>query len=155
MIKIRSIMTKDVVTISQDSSIIEAAKLMESRSVSSLVVVDKSKPVAIISENDIIKGIVSRKGRVKDVMDRDFMAISPSTKFSEISKTVREEKIKRFPVVENEKLIGLITETDIIEATRDFTRFHQIVQEVILTIFGLATAFFLFYFSPIGGSIFR
>ena len=155
MIKIRSIMTKDVVTISQNSSIMEAAKLMESKSVSSLVVVDKSKPIAIISENDIIKGVVSRKGRVKDVMSKDFTVISPLTKFSEISKTVREEKIKRFPVVENEKLIGLITETDIIETTRDFTRFHQIVQEVILAIFGLATAFFLFYFSPIGASIFR
>ncbi len=155
MIKIRSIMTKDVVIISQNSSIMEAAKLMASRSVSSLVVVDKSKPIAIISENDIIKGIVSKKGRVKDVMSKDFMVISPLTKFSEISKTVREEKIKSFPVVENEKLVGLVTETDIIEATRDFTRFHQIVQEVILAIFGLATAFFLFYFSPIGASIFR
>lgn len=155
MIKVRSIMTKDVVTISQNSGIMEAAKLMESKSVSSLVVVDKSKPIAIISENDIIKGIVSRKGRVKDLMSKDFIIISPLTKFSEISKTVRDGKIKRFPVVENEKLIGLITETDIIEATRDFTRFHQIVQEVILAIFGLATAFFLFYFSPIGASIFR
>jgi len=155
MIKIRSIMTKDVVTISQNSSIIEAAKLMKSRSVSSLIVVDKNESIAIISENDIIKGIVSKKGSVRDVMSRDFIVISPLTRFSEISKTVRDGKIKRFPVVENEKLIGLITETDIIGATRDFTRFHQIVQELILAIFGLATAFFLFYFSPIGASIFR
>ena len=87
-------------------------------------------------------------------MDKGFMAISPLTKFSDISKALKEGKIKRFPVVQNEQLIGLITETDIIEATRDFTRFHQIVQEVILTIFGLATAFFLFYFSPLGASIF-
>ena len=155
MIKIRSIMTKDIVTISQNSSIMEAAKLMASKSVSSLVVLEKNKPTAIISENDIIKGIVSKKSSVKDVMDKDFMVISPLTRFSEISKTLREEKIKRFPVVENEKLIGLITETDIIQATRDFTRFHEIVQEVILAIFGLATAFFLFYFSPLGASIFR
>ena len=155
MIKIRSIMTRDVVTIAQNSSIMEAAKLMASKSVSSLVVLEKSKPVAIISEKDIIKGIVSEKSNVKDVMDRDFVIISPLTRFSEISKTLRGEKIKRFPVVENEKLIGLITETDIIQATRDFTRFHEIVQEVILAIFGLATAFFLFYFSPLGASIFR
>ena len=56
--------------------------------------------------------------------------------------------------MENDKLVGLITETDIIETTRDFTRLDQIIQEVILTIFGLATAFFLFYFSPLGASIF-
>ena len=155
MIKIRSIMTKDVITITPNSSIIDAAKLMTSKSVSSLVVVEKDKPIAVISENDIIKGIISKKMKAKDVMSKDFIIISPLTKFSEISKTLREKKIKRFPVVENEKLIGLITETDIIQTTRDFTRFHQIVQEVVLAIFGLATAFFLFYFSPLGTSIFR
>lgn len=155
MIKTRSIMTKDVVTIPPNASISEASKLMASKSVSSLVVVDKKKPTAIISENDVIKGVISKKTIVRDVMSKDFMVISPMTKFSEISKFLRDKKIKRFPVVENDKLVGLITETDIIQTTRDFTRFHQIVQEVILAIFGLATAFFLFYFSPFGASIFR
>lgn len=154
MIKVRNIMTKNVITITKDSSILEAAKLMTSKSVSSLVVVEKEKPLAVVSESDIINGIVSKKIKVKDVMDKEFMTTSPLTRFSEIVKSLREKKIGRFPVVENEKLVGLITETDVIEATRDFTRFHQIVQEVILAIFGLATAFFLFYFSPIGASIF-
>lgn len=155
MIKIRNIMTKEVITISPNSSISEAANLMVSKSVSSLVVVDKNKPVAIVNEKDIIKGIVSKTTKVKEVMDKEFMVVSPTTNFSEINKSLRENKAKRFPVVENEKLVGLITETDVIEAIRDFTRFHQIMQEAILTIFGLATAFFLFYFSPIGASILR
>lgn len=154
MIKVRDIMTRGVITIPQNSSVTEAASLMASKSVSSLVVVDKGRPIAIISENDIIKGVISKKTKVKDVMDKEFMAVSPLTKFSEISKCLREKKIKRFPVMENGKLAGLVTETDIIEATRDFTRFHQIVQEVVLAIFGLATAFFLFYFSPLGASVF-
>ena len=64
-------------------------------------------------------------------------------------KALRERKIKIFPVIENGSLAGLVAETDIIQATRDFTRFHQISQEIILSVFGLATAFFLFYFSPI------
>lgn len=172
MIKVKNIMTKDVITISKDSSIMEAAKLLISKSVSSLVVVEMSetqsvsehtqkpkvfaenKPIAVVSENDIIKGIIFKKTKVRDAMDKEFTIISPLTKFSDISKSLKEKKIKRFPVVENDKLVGLITETDVIEATRDFTRFHQIVQEVILAIFGLATAFFLFYFSPIGISVF-
>ncbi len=154
MIKIRSIMTKEVVTIPTSSSIMEGAKLMTSKSVSSLVVVEKNIPIAILSEKDVIKGIISQKTKIKDVMDKEFMIVSPMTKFSEISKSLREKKISRFPVVENGKLLGLITETDIVEATRDFTRFHQIVQESILAIFGLATAFFLFYFSPLGSSNF-
>ena len=155
MIKVKSMMTRDVITISKESNILEAAKLMISKSVSSLVVVDKEKPIAIVSENDIIKGIVSNKKMVRDFMGTNFMSISPYTKFSEVSKNLRSNKIGRFAVVDNEKLIGLITETDIVEATRDFTRIDQIVQEVILAIFGLATAFFLFYFSPLGATLFR
>jgi CBS domain-containing protein len=149
------IMTKDVVTIAPSSSIIEASKVMASKSVSSLVAVEKSSPVAVVSENDIIAGISSKKNKVRDIMKKDFMVISPLTRFSEIEKLARNKKIKRFPVVENEKLVGLVTETDIIGATRDFTRFNQIIQEIILAVFGLATAFFLFYFSPLGASIFR
>ena len=148
-------MTKEVVTIAKSAGIIEASKIMSSKSVSSLVVIDKGKPVAVVSENDIIAGISSKKNKVKDIIKKDFIVISPLTRFSEIEKAVRNREIKRFPVVENGKLVGLITETDIIQATRDFTRVHQIVQEIILAIFGLATAFFLFYFSPLGASIFR
>ena len=154
MIKVKSIMTKDVVTIPKNAGITEAAKLMASKSVSSLVVIDGNKPVAIVSEKDIINGINSKKTNVKDIMDEEFLIISPQAKFSDVTKALKEKKIKRFPVVENEKLVGLITETDMIQATRDFTRFHQIVQEIILAIFGLATAFFLFYFSPVGASMF-
>lgn len=155
MIQIKDIMTKDVVMIAQGAGIVEASRLMASKSVSSLVVAEKGKPIAVVSENDMIAGMASKKNKVKDIMKKDFMVISPLTRFSEIEKSVRNKKIKRFPVVENEKLVGLVTETDIIQATRDFTRFHQVVQEVILAVFGLATAFFLFYFSPLGASIFR
>ena len=157
MIKIKNIMSSNVITVSKESSIMEAAKIMTAKSVSSLVVVvvEKNMPIAMITEGDIIKGILLKKTKVKDIMSKKFVTVSPKTRFFAISKTSREKNIKRFPVVENEKLIGLITETDIIEATRDFTRFHQIMQDTILTIFGLATAFFLFFFSPFGKFIFR
>lgn len=154
MIKVKSIMTREVVTISPGSTVLEAAKLLASKSVSSLVVAEKDSPMAIVSERDVIHGIMSKKSKVKDIMSKDFIIISPLTKFSDIDKSLQEKKIRRFPVVENGKLVGLITETDVIQATRDFTRFHQIMQEVILGIFGLATAFFLFYFSPLGAVIF-
>ncbi len=154
MIKAKDIMTKEVVAIAEGYSLAEAAKLMVSKSVSCLVVLEKGKPISIVSENELIKGALSKKNKVKQVMGREFMIISPQAKFSDISRLLREKKAKRFPVVENDKLVGLVTETDIIEATRDFTRFHQIVQEIVLGIFGLATAFFLFYFSPLRALIF-
>ena len=155
MIKVRSIMTQDVITVSKELSIMEAAKLMVSKAVSSLVVVDNSRPIASVSENNLIKGMFSNKKKVKEIMGSNFKTILPTAKFSDVSKNLRNNKVMRFAVVENDKLVGLITETDIVEATRDFTRIDQMVQEIILGIFGLATAFFLFYFSPLGASIFR
>ena len=154
MIKVKYIMTKEVVTIKPSANLFDAAKKVADKSVSSLIVDERNKPIAILTETDIVRGVLAKKTKVKDIMSQEFMKISPHTPFSEISKTLRTEKIKRFPVMDNGKLIGLITETDIIESTRDFTRFHQIMQEIILTVFGLATAFFLFYFSQLRSTIF-
>jgi predicted transcriptional regulator len=158
MIKAKTIMTENVITTNENATIVAAAKLMISKHVKSLLVVKDSKPIAIVTENELIKGLLSPRSKtikIKDVMSKKFLTLSPNTSYSDIVKKLRKEKIKRFPVVENCKLVGIVTETDVINATRDFTRFHQIMQEIILTVFGLVTAFFLFFFSPLGQSIFR
>lgn len=157
MIKARAIMTENAVKISEDTTLKEAAKTMLGKRIRSLVIAREGTPVAIVSENDIIRGSINKnmaKVKVKDVMDKNFMAVGPEASYSLILSKLREEGIKRFPVVERGNIIGIITETDIVDATRDFTRMHQIMQEVILAIFGLFTAFFLFFFSPLGQSIF-
>src|SRR3989338_7608905 len=120
MIRVKSIMTRNVISVPLSSSLKEAANLMLSKSVSCLLVVDENKPVGVLSESNIIKGAVAKKAKVKDIMSRNFIVISPKTKFSEISKALRERKIKIFPVIENGSLAGLVAETDIIQATRDF-----------------------------------
>jgi|SRR3989338_1900367 len=154
MIKAKNMMTGEVITISPESSLLEAAKIATSKSVSSLVVMEKDKPIAVLSERDLIKGMLSKNKKVREVMSKNFFVISPNTTFYEVNRKLREQKINRFPVIGDNKLIGIITETDIVEATRDFTRFHQIIQDVILGVFGVATAFFLFYFSPLRAAIF-
>lgn len=154
MIKASNMMTKEVITVTPNSSIREAAGLVTSKSVSCLVVVDKENPIAVVSERDIINGVLAKKTKVGEVMDKKFPMVNPETPFYEVNKMLREDGIKRFPVVDNGKVVGIITETDIIEATRDFTRFHQIMQDTILAVFGVATAFFLFYFSPLRAAVF-
>lgn len=157
MIKAKTIMTENVITINESATITEAAKLMVNKHVKSLLVAKNNKPIAIVTENSLIKGALNKspnKVKIKDVMSKEFLIVNTDTSYSYIIKKLREEKIKRFPVVENDKLIGIITETDVVDATRDFTKFHQIMQETILIVFGLVTAFFLFFFSPLGQSVF-
>ena len=149
-------MTENVITINENASITEAAKLMVNKHVDSLLVAKNNMPAAIIVKNDLIKGLLNKNPsniKVKDIMSKNFLVINPNTNYPYLLKKSRKEHINRFPVVENNKLVGIITETDIVDATRDFTRFHQIMQEVILAVFGLVTFFFLFFFSPLGQSI--
>lgn len=160
MVSIKNIMSEKVITISKNSTTRDAASLMIDNDVSSLLVTENKKPVAIILENDLIKNVFLKKKnssnyKVKDLMHKKFKIISSSTKYNDVLKDIKEQNIKSFPVVNDyNELIGLVTESDIVEATRDFTRMHHIVQEVILAVFGLVTAFFLFFFSPLGTSIF-
>jgi len=153
MIKARTIMTENVITTKENETIAEAARAMLSKHVRCLVVTKDNMPVAVVTQRDLIKGSLNKnpsKVKVNGVMNKKFMTIIPDTTYQYLVKKLREEKIDKFPVVENNKLVGIITETDIIDATRDFTRFHQIMQEVILAVFGLVTAFVLFFFSPLG-----
>ncbi len=156
MIKARSIMTENVITLEQDATIDEAARIMLNKHVKSLVVTKDLKPIAVVTQKDLIKGSLNKnpgKVKIKSIMNKNFLAVNPDTNYSLIAKKLKEGEVSRFPVVEQDKLIGIITETDIVDATRDFTRFHQIMQEIILAVFGIVTAFVLFYFSPLGQSI--
>lgn len=155
MIRARAIMTENVTVIKEDATIAEAAKLIISKNLNNLLVIKKNIPIAVVTTHDLIEGIVniSPKARVRNVMSKNYFVIDPNINYYNLVKKLKEEKMKIFPVVEKDRLIGIITETDIVDATRDFTRFHQIMQEVILTVFGLVTAFFLFFFSPLGQSI--
>tara|TARA_Y100000310_G_scaffold255534_1_gene263022 strand:+ start:12352 stop:12825 length:474 start_codon:yes stop_codon:yes gene_type:complete len=156
MIKARAIMTENVITINDSATLTEASRLMVNKHVKSLLVMKNKTPIAVVTQNDLIKGSLNKiSSKVKGVMNKKFLVVEPDASYAYLIKKLKNEKIGKFPVVENNNLVGIITETDLVEATRDFTKFHQIMQEVILTVFGLMTAFFLFFFSPLGQSIFR
>ena len=86
MAEVRKIMTENVIVVSQSASIKNAAKLMKSKSVSSLVVAEKNQPIAVINEIDVIRGFVDKKKYVKDILNKEFIVISPSTKLHEVVK---------------------------------------------------------------------
>ena len=159
MVKVEGVMSKNVVTVAENTSVLDAAKLMIKKDISCLVVIKEKMPVAIVNENNLAKlaapGKNLRKLKVKDVMHKEYETITPKTKFYKVERLFNKEHVKRFLVVEKGLLKGIITDTDLVNATKDFTKLHQIMQEVILVIFGLATFFFLFYFSSLGQTLFK
>jgi CBS domain-containing protein len=111
------IMTRKVATIRPGASVQEAAQLLDQKRISGAPVVDPDgKIIGIITEADIISK-VDREGLcVIDIMSHDVIAVDEETPVNEIAALLTERKIKRVPVVEKGKLVGIVSRADIVHA---------------------------------------
>jgi CBS domain-containing protein len=121
MKKVKDVMTVSVRTISPDANMDEAAKLMRRFRIGSLVVVKDEKPVGIITERDLAYKIVAEgkmNAKVGDIMSKDLKTIDKDKTIVEAAKLMAAHVIRRLPVVEEGKLVGIITLEDIMKAEK-------------------------------------
>ncbi len=116
---VKEIMTRDVVTVDIKSDVRALARKMLAHNVGSLIVTDINQPVGIITERDIVKKIVSRNLKpdeisIKDLMTTPLITIPSSEDVNDIMHKMVKLEIRRLPVVENGKLVGIVTDTDLI-----------------------------------------
>jgi CBS domain-containing protein len=121
MPQVQDIMTSRVVVVSPSSSAIQAARLMTDHRLSCLVVVENDRPVGIITERDFVSKIVVAKKdaervSVKEIMSNRLVTVSPEASIKEASRLLRENSIRRLPVVEGERLVGIVTVTDFVSS---------------------------------------
>ena len=102
---------------------VEAAKTLRSNNIGSVIVLHKGDPVGIITERDVVTKVVAigkdpMKVQLKAVMSSPLKAIGPEVGIEECAKILRDEHVKRLPVVDKKgKLIGIISETDIVRVS--------------------------------------
>ncbi len=139
MAKISKIMSVNVPTLKKEAKISDAAKLLVDKPLGCVVVVEGKKPVGIITESDIVRNMVSKKinskGKVAKIMSSPITALSPNTSLEKASKIIDTKHFKRYPIIENENLVGLATENSVVQAINDNVRFHRDVQNAVLIIF--------------------
>lgn len=113
----RDIMTRKVCTIHPEASAQEVAQLLDSQRISGAPVVDADgKLIGIITEADIISK-VNRDGLcVADIMSHELLVVNEETDVGEIATLLTERKIKRVPVVQDDKLVGIVSRADIVHA---------------------------------------
>ncbi len=119
--KVKEIMKK-VVTIDRRATIKHAASLMSKKNIGCLVVIECDLIVGIITERDIIKYISHSNyihAPVEDIMTHHVITIDANASINEAADSMFQHKIKKLPVVENNKLIGIVTATDIIANADD------------------------------------
>lgn len=113
-------MRATVVTILEDRTVKDAAKLLAQRDIGSTVVINrKRKPIGIITEGDIIRRIIiseaqPQKVKVKDVMSHPIATIAPDLPVYEAQERMKKLGVRRLLVMEGEKMVGIITRADLL-----------------------------------------
>ncbi|WP_245527630.1 CBS domain-containing protein [Methanotorris igneus] len=112
-------MSTPVITVDTNTTVYDVANIMKEKKIGCVVVVEKdSKPLGIVTERDLVINIVAKNLKPKDVLVKDIMTtklitISPNATLMDAARKMAEKNIKRLPVVEGDKLLGIITVSDI------------------------------------------
>ena len=124
MAQIRDIMEKNVVTIEYDKTALDAAHLISEKDVSFLVIMEKNIPVGVLSESDFVKRLaaVDKKASeviVSEIMSSNFRWVEPETEIEDAIQKMLNNNIRRLIILDNNKLAGVITQTDLTGFLRD------------------------------------
>jgi CBS domain-containing protein len=120
---VQDIMTRDVVTINESETTLQAAIIMSEKGISSLIVIRDSKPVGIITERDFVKKICAKKidvsvVKVNEIMSKIQTFADPETPIDVAVQRMINHRIRRLPVLSNEKIVGIVTVTDLAKHLR-------------------------------------
>jgi len=111
--RVDEVMNKAIV-IDHDTSVKQAAKIMSGRNIGSLIVLKKNKITGILTERDVMKNISFLGKRITRVMSKSVVTVDHGESIDNAALVMTEKKIKRLPVLDNGKLVGIITATDIV-----------------------------------------
>jgi CBS domain-containing protein len=116
--KIREVMIKNVVALQEDVTAYEAVKLMNENRIGCLVVLQYGQVVGILTERDMLERVLEKcrnpkETRVTEIMTTRVIVGTPDMQIDEAAKLMFEKKVKKLPVVEGNRLVGLVTLTDL------------------------------------------
>jgi CBS domain-containing protein len=112
------IMTRDVVTVARDEAVQRAVRLMIDRDIGSVVVEDDGKPIGLFTERDLTRHILDHADvlglPVGEVMSGPVVSAKPDQQIVDAFELMNERHIRRLPVVEGDRLVGIVTERDLL-----------------------------------------
>ena len=116
---VRDIMSKDVKVVGPDSSVKEVVAAMNKFNIGSIVVVQSGRPVGVISERDILRRVVEPSLApatltARQVMTSPVITISETATLDEAARLMAKKNVRKLPVMNKEKLVGILTFTDIV-----------------------------------------
>jgi CBS domain-containing protein len=124
---VRDVMNKNVIMSGPEITLREAARMMTDNRIGCLVIEKNSKLVGIITDRDILVAFAKNeidpdRSQVEEIMTRYVIFTTPSAQLESAADTMNKNKVKKLPVIDNEKIVGIITSSDIALAEPDIAR---------------------------------
>jgi CBS domain-containing protein len=121
IILVRDIMAKNVKTVRTDDSAHDAVVKMNKFDVGSVIVTNNNRAVGIITSKNILSRIVESRldastVRAKDIMSSPLITIEPDAPIEDAAKLMAQKRIKKIAVIDKDKIIGVISTSDIVKA---------------------------------------
>jgi len=117
-----------VYSVSPDDTVYDALKLMAEKNVGALVVLDGDRLAGIISERDyarkiVLKDKLSKETKVKEIMTIEMVIITPAMDLDECMELMTENRTRHLPVVEDDRVLGIISIGDVVKGIMDHKEF--------------------------------
>lgn len=127
---VRDVMTSDVKTARPDDTLREVIEKMVKFHIGSIVVVQEKRPVGIITERDVLVQLPRMTTdlnvtRAKDLMSCPVRTIGEGETVEEASRFMTEKHIKKLPVTRGDKLVGIVTSTDVMRSASRLTDLYE------------------------------
>jgi CBS domain-containing protein len=118
---VRDIMARNVKTVRVDDTALEAVTKMNKFHIGSVIVTNNGRPIGIITERNILQRIVEPRldpavVAVKDIMSSPLVSVDANAAVEEAAQIMARRRIKKLPVVEKDKLIGVVSTSDIVRS---------------------------------------
>ena len=115
---VRDAMTDDPRSMAASASVVEAARLMQEEHIGSLPITDDEHLVGMLTDRDITTRVVAEAAdpkmtSVEDVYSRDLISVEPDKDLTEALRLMARHQVRRLPVVENGRLVGIVAQADI------------------------------------------
>jgi CBS domain-containing protein len=114
---IREVMTPNPRSVSPNDSIQNAACIMRDEDAGAVPVVDNGRAIGIVTDRDIVVRVVAQGGQlsgpVRDIVTSSLVSVTPDMSTREAAELMSEHQIRRLPVVENDRLVGIVSIGDL------------------------------------------
>ena len=123
-------MSPDIITCTSDQTVLEIAKLMDNYMVGDIVVMNGEEIEGIVTDTDIVRRVCAenrdpKTSKAIEVMSTPVISAAPTATLIEIANMMNEKKIKRVVITNNDKLVGLLSVTDLTDALLQLNNFAQ------------------------------